>query len=136
MAIVFDLLFKFLTEDAAKAALPGFGEVGEDGAWRWHPGFVFRPQCYLEGTYGPIDPETGIAPVLVPETILPGYYLWVGLKGRDPALEAMPECLLVADRAAGVIVHHKLTLQQLTQTRIRPVIAGSNYPFGSPVVVA
>jgi hypothetical protein len=129
-----DHLLRFDDKDAAIAALPGLGMVWGE-AWQWDRSYIGEVTAYIPGTYGEPDPETGELPVLMPEQVLPGYRLWIAL----PALDAdMPGLELATDAdlaAAGspFIVFTTLSEEQLTAARLRPVRAGTAYPFGAPI---
>ena len=113
-----DYLFTYDTEALAIAAHPELRSGDQ-----WNAGFVHVCQTY-------IDSPTEEDPSAI--TILPGFKLWVCLTSRNDDYEALPSCILVAEREPPLIVHHKLTDEQLSLSKISPVIAGSNYPFGAP----
>lgn len=70
-------------------------------------------------------------------TPLTDYHLWVALPSKDPTLSALSNCVLVADRDAAnagnpnFILQTSFTQAQLNSYSVSPVVAGSNYPFGS-----
>ncbi len=64
---------------------------------------------------------------------LDGWFLVVALPTRAAALETSA-CVLIADRDAGTILHAITSAEDLATLRIEPVFAGSDYPFGAPVV--
>jgi hypothetical protein len=80
------------------------------------------------------------AQVIVAATGAPYDGLWrivIAKDAQDQELTASPACHLIADRdtaAAGrpFIIKSNLTPAELALLILRPVFAGSNYPFASP----
>ena len=64
---------------------------------------------------------------------LAGWFLVVAVPARAAALETAA-CVLIADREAGTVLFTITSAEDLATLRLEPVFAGSNYPFGAPVV--
>lgn len=128
-----DHLLRFDDKEAAIAALPDFGMVS-DGQWRWNRLFVAEVTAYIPGVHGKPDRETGEAPVITPEQILSGYRLWVALPDFDPPLPGLELATDPTLAALGkpFVLFTTLSSEQLTAARLRPVRAGTAYPFGRP----
>lgn len=67
---------------------------------------------------------------------LEGHYMVLALDERDPALDSAPQTMLIADRETGAILHTITTAADLATLHVEPVFAGSDYPFGAPVLAA
>lgn len=94
----------------------------EDEPARWRQDISF-PCKVIDRS----DPESPVA--------LPYFYLWVALPEIDETLAGLPECVIVADRAAAergesFVLWATLPATELDVYSVEPVIAGSNYPFG------
>lgn len=66
---------------------------------------------------------------------LEGHYMVLALGGRDAALDAAPQVMLIADRESGAILHAITTAEDLATLNVEPTFAGSEYPFGAPRVL-
>lgn len=128
-----DYLFVHPTEaDAAVSPLLASYRVGD--AWdlsRVIPGVsVYR----ITGTETLTDPETGVSWEREARDPLDGWFLVLALPERVEELDGSPSCVLVADRDSGTILHTITTAEDLATLGIEPVFAGSDYPFGAPIV--
>lgn len=65
---------------------------------------------------------------------LEGHYMVLALDARDAALDVAPQVMLIADRASGVILRTITTAEDLATLHVEPTFAGSEYPFGAPVL--
>lgn len=120
--------------EAEAAAAPQLAAYRVGDAWdlsRIIPGVaVYR----IAGTETVTDPETGATWERETREPLVGWFLVLALDDRDPALDASPACVLIADRDSGTILHTITTAEDLATLGIEPVFAGSGYPFGAPVL--
>ncbi|MEW6121305.1 MAG: hypothetical protein AB1698_01730 [Pseudomonadota bacterium] len=129
-----DYLLVYPTEAEAAAALHlAAYRVGD--AWdlsRIIPGVaVYR----IAGTETVTDQETGATWDRDVREPLLGWYMVLALDARDPALDASPACVLIADRDSGTILHTITTPEDLATLGLEPTFADSDYPFGAPVIV-
>lgn len=127
-----DYLFVHPSEaDAAAAPLLAPYRAGDE--WdlsRAIPGVAVYRITGME-TVTPPDMEPFEREVREP---LIGWFMILALDERDEALDASPACVLIADRDSGVILHTITTAEDLATLGIEPVFAGSDYPFGAPVL--
>lgn len=120
-------------DEATAAAAPELAAYRDGEAWdtsRVIPNVsVYR---HL-GTEMVADPE-GDWPRELREP-LAGWFLMVAVPTRDAGLETAA-CVLIADRAAGTIMHTITTPEDLSTLRLEPVFTGSVSPFGAPIIGA
>lgn len=100
----------------------------------WYAGDTDSPAGWRGDVSFPVD-ITDNADPLNP-VLLTDYHLWVALPTQDMTLSALPNCVLVANRDAAnagqpFILQTAFTQDQMNNYIISPVVAGSNYPFGS-----
>jgi hypothetical protein len=131
-----DQLHRFDDEAAARAAVPSLLVVGDDGTLAWRTDIVSFPRVYdTQNVVTFTDTDTG-------ETItqlshLSYFYVWIATPVRDLALEALPSCMIVADRdraadgAADFILNSALPADQLGRYRVAGGPMGAAYPFGA-----
>lgn len=128
-----DYLFVHPTEaDAAASTL--LAPYRSGNAWDLSctiPGVsVFR----ITGAETVPDDEAGVTWERDVRTPLAGWFMVLALDERDAALDASSACVLIADRTSGTILHTITSDEDLATLGIEPVFAGSDYPFGAPVV--
>ncbi len=120
-----DHLLRFADEAAAIAACPQYRTPASDDApagWRRN---ICFPGCTVTTVAGDGT-----------ETVLPYWYLWVSLPAQDAALTAISTIVTDSDaydRGQPFILFSRLPTDQLSQYRISPVRAGTDYPFGVAV---
>lgn len=132
-----DYLLRYSDEAAAMDALPGFALGGVvPGAREWDA------SCTIAGVEvyrvtGTETVEDGLGGTFerAIRDYLPGWYIIIARPAHDAALEG-DACVLIADRAAGVVLHAITTPEDLETLRVEPIFAGSDYPFGAPVLAA
>jgi hypothetical protein len=130
-----DYLLRFADEAAAIAALPAHLLPGiEPGVLRWDETYVLPDvRAYrITGTEVTDDGEGGTYEREVRE-YLPGWFIIIARPERDPALES-EACVLIGDRETGAVLHAITTPEDLATLYLEPTFAGSNYPFGAPVM--
>lgn len=135
MSTVFDHLLRFTDEASAIAALPQYRTQGSDDAPAAWMGQFCNPDGHrvytVSGTRTVTDPETGQTYEEEVRDFLPYWYQLVSRPDVDPALAAMPECMIITDRDGGFIVQSRIPADQLAQYWLTPVPHGSHYPFGA-----
>lgn len=130
-----DYLLRYPDEAGAMDALPGFALGGIDpGAREWDASCVIPAVAIYRAT-GTETVEDGAGGSFEREirAYLPGYYVIIARPAHDAALEG-DACVLIADRAAGTVLHTITTPEDLATLRVEPTFAGSAYPFGAPVM--
>jgi hypothetical protein len=131
-----DHLLRFADEASAIAAVPRFH--GEEG---WNRSLCLTSsdpvplQVYtVAGTQTVTDADTGQTYQQEIRSVLPYWYLWIGLPAQDAALTAIS--MIVTDRDASnagkpFVLFSRIPADQLGEYHVTPVVAGSNYPFGT-----
>lgn len=132
-----DYLMRYPDEATAMAALPVHTLEGiEPGARLWATSYVF-PDVKAYRILGAETVEDGMGGSYEVETrdYLPGYFVWIALPAREPSLEG-ERCVLIGDRETGAVLHAITTPEDLATLYLTPTPAGSNYPFGAPIIAA
>lgn len=130
-----DHLLRYTDEASALAALPAHTIEGiEPGTRLWDTSYVF-PNVLAYRIVGTETVEDGMGATYEREVrdYLPGYFVWVALAERDPALED-GACVLIGDRDSGAVLFTITTPEDLATLYLEPTPAGSAYPFGAPVM--
>ena len=130
-----DYLLRFSDEPTALAALATQTVEGiEPGARLWDMTCVI-PDVKAYRVTGTEAAEDGMGGTYEREIrdYLPGWYLIIARPARDPALEG-GACVLIGDRETGAVLHAITTPDDLATLYLEPTFAGSNYPFGAPVI--
>ena len=130
-----DQLHRFDSEAAAKAALPALLIPGDGGNSVWRADIVSFPRVLdTQMPHVVMDPDT--RETTTQPTPLPYFYVWIATPVREEALESLPSCMIVADRAlaaigdAAFILKSALPAEQLSRYLIDGGPLGANYPFG------
>lgn len=121
------------TAEAALAdPLLGAWRQGEDG---WDTSRVI-PEVSIYRVTGTeaVTFDNGVTMEVEIRAPLEGHYMVLALDSRDAALDAAPQTMLIADRESGVILHTITTAEDLATLHVEPTFAGSEYPFGSPII--
>ena len=130
-----DYLLRFPDEAAALAALPAHTIEGiEPGARLWDTSCVI-PNVRAYRVNGTEAAEDGMGGTYEREVrdYLPGWYIIIARPERDPALEG-EACVLIGDRETGAVLYTITTPEDLATLYLEPTFAGSDYPFGAPVI--
>lgn len=143
-----DYLFQFATEEEALTGLspifvveaPSDREDPESPKVKFlddsvaFPVTTYTAEAVYE--FGEVDPVTGLPSVtlVTPRADIPGYHVWCSTPEVDEVLFEHPNCILAANRESKLILYTKLSMETLVAAKITPVIAGSEYVFGSPQV--
>ena len=130
-----DYLLRFASETQAMDALPVFAPDFSPEPRSWDTSCCLpNVRCFRDlGTETIADPDMGEITMPLRE-YLPGWYVIVALDTRDDGAFPADAVVLIADRDAGTILHTITTQADLATLRLEPVFAGSDYPFGAPVV--
>lgn len=130
-----DYLLRFPDEATAMDALPGFALDGiEPGARLWDTSYVFPDvKAYRIIGHETVDDGMGGTYEAELRDFLPGFFVLIAQPERDPALEG-EACVLVGDRQTGAVLHTITTPEDLATLYLEPMPAGSNYPFGAPII--
>lgn len=128
-----DYLLCYASESEAMADLPAY-VADIDGTQHWDGSCVIPGVCCyrITGEETVSDPELGDYTRPITEDI-DGWYLIIARPERDAALEG-PACMLIADRDSRVILHTITTPEDLATLHLEPAFAGSDYPFGAPLL--
>ncbi|PHR61851.1 MAG: hypothetical protein COA43_01390 [Robiginitomaculum sp.] len=131
-----DYILSFPNEAIARAALADWRTTDEDGNSFWVPKFkcgimeitVINQEAVWEYT----DTESPV--LLTAEILADGYWMAIATPEIDDDLWDKPYALSEHDRSLSATDHHllrtKLSPEQIAGVQsIRPVFAGSNYPF-------
>lgn len=126
---MFDHVCAFSSEDAAKAALPGYNP---NGGWNYSIGIFGQTVTTSPAVWDRTDPEH---PVLVtPAQTLPGFWLTITLPALSEEIKNLPNnaCRFVFDYDAQSFAYTApdLNAALLQTAKIEPVFAGRTYPFG------
>ncbi|SCW95710.1 hypothetical protein [Ancylobacter rudongensis] len=130
-----DHLLRYPDEATAMAALPAYASEGiEPGVRIWDMTCVIpNVAAYrIMGSEAVDDGEGGTYEHEIRE-YLPGWYLIIARPERDPALEG-EACVLIGDRETGAVLHAITTPEDLATLYLEPTFAGSDYPFGAPII--
>lgn len=130
-----DYLLRFDNELEGAGSLPSLAPEFPSEGWQWNTSCCLpNVRCFREaGTEVIVDPEAGEVEVPLRD-YLPGWYMIVSLNERDDSALPMEPVVLIADRETGVILHAITSPEDLATLKLEPVFAGSNYPFGSPLM--
>lgn len=132
MTSYIDYLLRLEDQEAADVAFPP--PLGRDGQPRRVASWLDQGRTVLPtrvvirpAEYDDEGAET------VSEIVAPGYWLVLRCAERDPAIEAMPECMSATDSAlAGTgapwIIFHRFAPDAVLG-RVEPIFAGDQYPF-------
>lgn len=130
-----DQLHRFDNEAQAMTALPDLLVQDEDGNPCWKTDTVSFPVVYdLQNTTTIVNADTG--ETTTQPTRLPYFYVWTTTLNRVPALEALPSCMIVADRdradagQTDFVLASALPSDQLSHYTVSGGPLGANYPFG------
>lgn len=133
-----DYILKFDDEVQAISVLQDWTILDENGAVHWHP----KPKCGIlpievilqESVWdSATDPENPVETTA--EIRSDGYWMAIAMTMPDDILWAMPYVVSEHSRALANsgqdhLLRTKMTTQQIAGViGIRPVYAGSNYPF-------
>ena len=132
-----DHLLRFPDEASAMAALPAYVRDGlEPGSRLWDLTCVI-PDVKAYRIAGSEAADDGMGGTYEREIrdYLPGWYIIIARPERDPALEG-EACVLIGDRETGAVLYTITTPEDLATLHLEPTFAGSNYPFGAPVIAA
>lgn len=130
-----DYLLRYTDKAAAMAALPAHTIEGiEPGVLLWADSYVF-PDVQAYRILGSEMVEDGMGGFFEAQLrdVLPGYFVWIARPAPDPALEG-EHCVLIGDRESRAVLHSITTPEDLATLYLEPTPAGSNYPFGAPII--
>lgn len=130
-----DHLLRYPDEATAMAALPTYvSEGSEPGTRLWDLTCVIPDvRAYrIAGTEAVDDGEGGTYAREIRE-YLSGWYIIIARAERDPTLGG-ESCVLIGDRETGAVLHAITTPEDLATLYLEPTFAGSNYPFGAPII--
>lgn len=139
---MYDHLLNFPDEATAQADpvvgkyyTPASADV--PGAWRGDCCIAGVSVYAITGTTTVTDPQTGATYQQEQHSNFPGWFIVISLPALDPTLQALPGCILIADRDAAnagspnFIRYSSVDQATLNAAHVSPTFAGSNYPFGS-----
>ena len=130
-----DHLLRFPDEASAMAALPAYVTEGiEPGVSLWDMACVI-PDVKAYRITGTETVNDGMGATYEREIreYLPGWYLIIARPARDAALEG-EACVLIGDRETGAVLYTITTPEDLATLYLEPTFAGSQYPFGDPII--
>jgi hypothetical protein len=135
-----DHLMTFATEADAKAD-PVVGaywivDAGSQGGGVWRPDICIPGVTVWNPAQDVTTTDANGFPLITHTPIDSNWRIIVALGQQSPALSALPQCHIVADRDAAVagrpfILQTALSQAQLSALMLEPTFAGSNYPFGA-----
>ena len=130
-----DHLLRFPDEATAMAALPAYALDGtEPGSSLWDLTCVIPDvKAFRIAGTELVDVGDGGSYEREIREYLPGWFTIIARPERDPALEG-ESCVLIGDRETGAVLHTITTPEDLATLYLEPTFAGSNYPFGAPVM--
>lgn len=131
-----DYILSFPSESIAQLAMADWRTTASDGSSTWRP----KPQCGIheitvinqEVVWDNSDAENPI--IATPEIKADGFWMTIATPQINESLWAQAFVLSEHDRSLSATNHHllrtKLSPQQIAGVvNIRPVFAGSKYPF-------
>jgi len=126
-----DHLLVFANEAAARAAVPQFGMVDEDGGWHWNGSNVMPVRAYVPGEYTQHD--DGTVTVIRAEVDVPGYRIWVALNAYDTTLTGLE---IACDRDAlsrgePWLLFSAVPAERMAAVKLSPMYAGADYVFSN-----
>jgi len=130
-----DHLMRYTDETTAMDALSAHTIEGiEPGVRQWDASYVF-PDVKAYRILGTETVEDGMGGTYEREIrdLLPGFFVLIALPERDSLLDG-DSCVLIGDRDAGTVLYTITTPADLATLYLEPMPAGSNYPFGAPII--
>lgn len=126
-----DHLLVFADEAAARAAVPQFGMVDEDGDWHWNGSNVMPVRAYIPGEY--VNHADGTVTVIRADVNVPGYRIWVALPEYDATLTGLE---IACDRDAlnrgePWLLFSAVPVQRMAMVKLTPMYAGADYQFSN-----
>jgi hypothetical protein len=126
-----DHLLVFANEAAARAAVPQFGMVDEDGCWHWNGSNVMPVRAFIPGEY--VNHDDGTVTVIRAEVNVPGYRIWVALDAYNATLTGLE---IACDRDAlnrgkPWLLFSAVPAQGMAMVKLSPMYAGANYQFSN-----
>lgn len=108
------------------------------GGWRGDCCIAGVSVYSVTGTTTVTDPDTGATYQQEIRRPFPGWFIDIALGALDPALRALPGCILIADRDKAAVndptfllyTQPGITQDELNAAHVEPTFAGSKYPFG------